>query len=88
MAGLGLFSHKSCPCTGTKGFVASIRLCFFVLNLHKKRQGIVKDARAVLACARSYTQKTFFWPPSEALVVPPSSIQKPSQKHQNLAFLD
>jgi hypothetical protein len=42
-----------------------------------------KNARAVLTYARSYTQKSFFGPPSEALVTPPS-IQKPSQKHQNL----
>jgi hypothetical protein len=55
----------------------------FVLNLHKKCQGIVEDARAVLTHSRSYTQKTFFGPPSEALVMP-FSIQKPSQKHQKL----
>jgi hypothetical protein len=39
----------------------------------------VEDARAVLTHARSYTQKTFFGPPSETLVVP-FSMQKPSQK--------
>jgi hypothetical protein len=41
-----------------------------VLNLHKKVQGIVEGSRAVLTYARSYTQKTFFGPPSEALVMP------------------
>ena len=78
----GFISPKKCAGPGTKGF-ASICLCFFVLNLHKKYQGIVESARAVLTYARSYTQKTFFGPPSEALVMP-FSIQKPSQKHQKL----
>jgi hypothetical protein len=55
----------------------------FVLNLQKKCQGIAKDARAVFTFAQSYTQKSFFGPPSEALVAP-FSMQKPSQKHQNL----
>jgi hypothetical protein len=41
-------------------------------------QGIVEWPRAVSTYARSYTQKTFFGPPSEALVTP-FSIQKPSQ---------
>jgi hypothetical protein len=36
----------------------------------------VESARAVLTYSRSYTQKTFFGPPSEALVMP-FSIQKP-----------
>jgi hypothetical protein len=69
MAGLGLFFHLRLKCAGpdTKGF-ASICLRFFVLSLCKKCQGIVEDARAVLTHARSYTQKTFFGPPSEALV--------------------
>ena len=40
-----------------------------MLNLHKKVQGIVEGSRAVLTYARSYTQKTFFGPPSEALVM-------------------
>jgi hypothetical protein len=79
--GWAYFSIK-CPRPGTKGFT-SMCLWFFVLNLHKKCQGIAKDARAVLTHARSYTQETFFGPPSGTLVVPPS-ILKPSPKHQNL----
>jgi hypothetical protein len=56
-------------------------LCFFVLNLHKKCQGIAKDTRAVLAHARSYdTRKKRFW----ALQL---LIQKPSQKQQSPFFL-
>ena len=43
-----------------------------VLNLHKMVQGIVKWPREVLTYA-----------PAEALVTP-FSIQKPSQKHENL----
>jgi hypothetical protein len=61
-AGLGLFFHKIARTgPGTKGF-ASICLYFFVLNLHKKCQGIAKDARAVLTYARSCTQKVCFGP--------------------------
>jgi hypothetical protein len=43
-----------------------LKACFFVLDLHKKVQGIAKGPRAVRAVlidARSYTQKTFFGPP-------------------------
>jgi hypothetical protein len=48
MAGLGLFFHKSIRALApSKGF-ASICLCFFVLNLHKKVQGIAKWFRAGL----------------------------------------
>jgi hypothetical protein len=47
----------------------------FVLSLCKKCQGIVESARAVLTYARSYTQKTFFGPPSEALVIPSSIVK-------------
>jgi hypothetical protein len=38
-------------------------VCFFVLNLHKKYQGIAKSTRAVLTYARGHTQKRFFWAP-------------------------
>jgi hypothetical protein len=72
MAWLGLFFHLS------------VRALCLVYS--KKCQGIVEDARAVLTHARSYTQKTFFGPPSEALVTP-FSIQKPSQKHQKLTSI-
>ena len=51
-----------------------------MLNLDKKVQGIAKGPRAILIHARSYTQKTFFEPPSEALVTP-FSMQKPIQKN-------
>jgi hypothetical protein len=49
---------------------------FFVLNLHKKCQGIAKSARAVLTYAQSYKQKRFFGFPSGALVVLPSTVHK------------
>jgi hypothetical protein len=53
MAGLALFPPKSALALrpGTKGF-ASIRPCFFVLNLHKKVQGIAKGPRVILTYAR------------------------------------
>jgi hypothetical protein len=43
-------------------------------------QGIVECSRAVSTYTRSYTQKTFFGPPSEALVTP-FSTQKPVKNH-------
>jgi hypothetical protein len=58
----------------------------FALNLHKKVQGIVEGSRAVFTYARSYTQKTCFGPPRGALVMS-FSIQKPSQKYQNLTSI-
>jgi hypothetical protein len=76
------YFHKSALALAPRGLLRSA-YDFLCLIYTKKYQGIAEDARAVLTYARSYTQKSFFGPPSEALVAP-SSIQKPSQKHQNL----
>jgi hypothetical protein len=78
VAGLGLFFRESALALAPRGLLQSAYdfLCLIY----------TKNARAVLTYARSYTQKSFFVPPSEALVAP-FSTQKPSQKHQNLTSI-
>ena len=77
---VGLTFPKKCAGPGTKG-LASICPCFFVLNLHKKVQGIAKGFRAVLTYARSYAQKALLGPPVRHWRYHPYT--KTCQKHQN-----
>ena len=57
-----------------------------MLNLHKKCQGIAKDCQGSFDLRPELHAKIVFGPPSEALVTPPS-MQKPSQKQQNLTSI-
>ena len=82
MAGLGLFKQKSVRALEPSGLLQSAYV--FLCIIYKKsarasRQGSF-DLRPELHA------KNVFWAPREAFVVQPS-IQKPSQKHQNLTFI-
>jgi hypothetical protein len=79
MAGLGLFFQKGARARAPRGLLRSA-YDFFVLNLFKMLQGVMECPRAVSTYTRSYAQKTFFGPPSEALMMP-FSIQKPVKNH-------
>jgi hypothetical protein len=84
MAGLGLFFHKRALALAPRGLLRSAYdfLC----------QGMQKVPGHRGKCQGSFDPrpelhaKNVFWAPSEALVTP-FSIQKPSQKHQNLTSI-
>jgi hypothetical protein len=75
MAGLGLFFHKSALALAPRGLLQSA--CGFLCLIYhaQKGPGHYKRVQGSLIRARSYAQKTWFGPPSEALVMP-FSMQK------------
>jgi hypothetical protein len=83
MAGLGLFFHESGLALAPRGLLRSAYdfLCLIYAKLSRASWNGPGQFRPTLG---SYTQKTFFGPPIEALVRPFSIQKKPSQKHQNL----
>ena len=88
MAGLGLFKQKSARALAPRGFLPSAcsMIGFVVLNLQKKVQAPRKGPGQFSPAPGATRKKTCFGPPREAFVMPPP-IQKPSQKHQDLAFV-